>query len=42
MENFDSNFNNKILDKADITARTVISQQDFYFSENCNETINNF
>ena len=37
MENFDSNFNNKILDKADVIARTVISQQDFYFSENCNE-----
>ena len=37
MENLDSNFNNKILDKADVIARTVISQQDFYFSENCNE-----
>tara|TARA_B100001287_G_C22458357_1_gene423850 strand:+ start:98 stop:652 length:555 start_codon:yes stop_codon:yes gene_type:complete len=37
MGNFDSNFNKKILDKADVIARTVISQQDFYFSKECNE-----
>ena len=36
MGNFDSNLNNKILDKAEVIARTVMSQQDFYFSENCN------
>ena len=36
MENFDSNLNNKILDKAEVIARTVMSQQDFYFSGNCN------
>ena len=28
--------NNKILDKAYVIARTVISQQDFYLSEDCN------
>ena len=28
--------NNKILDKAYVIARTVISQQDFYLSEHCN------
>ena len=37
MGNFDSNFNKKILDKADVIARTVICQQDFYFSKECNE-----
>ena len=37
MGNFNSNFNKKILDKADVIARTVISQQDFYFSKECNE-----
>ena len=36
MGNFDSNLNNKILDKAEVIARTVMSQQDFYFSEDCN------
>ena len=28
---------NRILDKAEFIARTVISQQPFYFSENCNK-----
>ena len=28
--------NNKILDKANVIARTVMSQQDFYLSEDCN------
>ena len=37
MENICVIFNNKILDKADVIARTVMSQQDFYFSEDCNE-----
>ena len=27
---------NKILDKAEVIARTVMSQQSFYFSEECN------
>ena len=30
------NVENRILDKADVIARTVMSQQDFYFSEDCN------
>tara|TARA_B100000886_G_scaffold168192_1_gene115063 strand:+ start:134 stop:700 length:567 start_codon:yes stop_codon:yes gene_type:complete len=37
MENICGIFNNKILDKADVIARTVMSQQDFYFSKDCNE-----
>ena len=37
MEILDSNFKSKILDKADVIARTVISQQEFYFSKDCNE-----
>ena len=36
MDNFDSNFKTKILDKADVIARTVMSQQEFYFSKDCN------
>ena len=36
MDNHDSNFKSKILDKADVIARTVMSQQDFYFSKDCN------
>ena len=37
MEILDSNFKSKILDKADVIARTVISQQEFYFSKDCND-----
>ncbi len=37
MEILDSNFKSKILNKADVIARTVISQQEFYFSKDCNE-----
>ncbi len=36
MEKFDDSLNNKILDKAEVIARTVISQQSFYFSRDCN------
>ena len=30
------NLKNRILDKADVIARTVMSQQEFYFSKSCN------
>ena len=36
MEIVNNNYD-KILDKADVIARTVISQQKFYFSEDCNK-----
>ena len=32
----DFDLNNKILDKAEVIARTVMSQQSFYFSKDCN------
>ena len=32
----DFDLNNKILDKAEVIARTVMSQQSFYFSKECN------
>lgn len=37
MTSLDNNFKTKILDKADVIARTVMSQQEFYFSKDCNE-----
>ena len=36
MGNSETNFKNRILDKADVIARTVMSQQEFYFSKGCN------
>ena len=32
----DFDLNKKILDKAEVIARTVMSQQSFYFSKDCN------
>ena len=32
----DFDLNTKILDKAEVIARTVMSQQSFYFSKDCN------
>ena len=37
MEKSQQIIENKILDKAEVIARTVMSQQSFYFSENCNK-----
>ena len=37
MEKSQKSTENKILDKAEVIARTVMTQQSFYFSENCNK-----
>ena len=37
MKKIDYNLHNIVLDKADVIARTVMSQQSFYFSKECNK-----
>ena len=37
IKSIDFTSNNKILDKAEVIARTVMSQQSFYLSKDCNE-----